>query len=265
MRTRYFMGIKLEERRSGGEALLDRLPYPKRRLGGLVLEGKVAEAALMLRESPKLLPFFCSMLEDTSCSSDAMLGYQAQRGLALECLGSKADETVFMLSRMLECGCRFAESLAAKSLKAATDEGADLLFAEKALRRSLDRAGLSYDTSAALACHYLGKGRYEEIAWMLRHRNGMVNAIAANILSSNASRGDGSALALLVGACSDPDQGIRMNAASKLGHALSISDGGPRKAILKSIRELKDSSSLVYLDVVRELDIMERLVASGMP
>lgn len=263
MRTKYFMGIKDEGRKAPGEVMLERFPYPKKRLGRLVLEGMIAEAALMARDSPELLRFFGKMLLDTAYAFDPVQKQEASIALVRECLGSRADDTILLLARMLECDSLPAQLLAAKTLKAAKEEGADILFAVKALRRSLGDTELNCDTSTVLALHYHSLRDHEGMVWMLSHEKGIVNAMAANVLSLEAAKGDGFALDLLLDTCSDPAPDVRKNAATKLSHALLMAGPGAKAKIRGRIKDFKRASPLVYIDVMQELDIAEKLIAAS--
>ncbi|MBD3210131.1 hypothetical protein GF318_02000 [Candidatus Micrarchaeota archaeon] len=250
--------------------LEERLTEKQRELKILMQEGCSAEASCFLAKSPETTVFFLKTLfHDEMESKCPEFFWEAQVSLSKAAAepGPKADKTVQILAQALEHEDMAVRSFAAQTLSSAVkDEDADILFAVKALERSIHVPDLADHAASSLAMHYVKNFQKDKLMGLLESDNFTVRTWASKIVSITAAEGNRFSVLVLLGGCSRDDADIRKECARSLAAAFYQADEDVRGEIRAEFRKYhkrQQKSNLVYLDVVIEMQQVENVLGAS--
>jgi hypothetical protein len=263
----YFMGMPFTQRWRDRETLVETSASRKEMLREHILNGFVMRVAQMLGEHPELIPAMTRTLTgELTKVTVSPNGFYLESIVAMSRQagnGNDKDMKVQTLGRLLGHKDLTARHLAIQALvSAVSNDGADLLFAEKALLRSLEEYDLAKEAAIALAHQYMTKLDPSGIGKLLSHDNHIVKTWAAKVIGTKAANGDPLAVEALLAGCENSDHEMRQVCARNLSGALFTADAEVKAFIRDGIRQYKDKAGLVHLDVLREFQETEKLLDS---
>jgi hypothetical protein len=265
----YFMGTRFPASEwTRKPPLKDIFIGRRQQLRQLMLDGKAEDAALMLAENPDLLPFFSRTLtKEVHKIRERPTLFRLEAVICLSGAAADpdmADRTVRMLGQMLDCDDRQASKLAVESLRSAIrDNGGDVSLAVGGLEKALSEYDLAQDATIALTYQYMRDRDQAKLMGFVRHPDETIRTWSQKVVSIKAANGDMFAVSALLEGCADDDTAVRQLSARNLASALFTADPETKRAIREGFQMFRKGNDLVHLDVLREMNEVEKILASG--